>query len=216
MLENVTFNVPAAIIFALAVAGIIALAVYKRKRNEESFSMDKFLNDNYYNLVDALSDVIQILLIDIKDYPDKESYEKDIIRVTINKLDENCSEFGINPVVFKLVDKETLTQLLYNILNHEKFSLFLNAVPNEVIIDNKQLYDDEVVYEAIADDDYKHLNDTDETAATDETEAVEELTDTVTPAEESHVEAAEDVTDASTEETSDASTETTEEPHNEE
>ena len=143
MFENL--NIPAAIIFILVAVGIIALAIYKRRKNDESYTVDKFINENYYNLVNALSNVIEILLINVEDYPDKESYEKDIIRVTIGKLEDNCEQFGIDPVLFRLVNIDMLTTLLYNILHSERIALFTNAVPQNVIENNANLYDADVV-----------------------------------------------------------------------
>lgn len=143
MFENL--NVPAAIVFILAVIGIIALAIYKRRKNDESYTVDKFINENYYNLVGALSNVIEILLINMNDYKSKEDYEKDIIRVTINKLEDNCEQFGVDPMLFKLINTEMLTNLLFNILHSERVNLFTNAVPQNVIEDNANLYDDDVI-----------------------------------------------------------------------
>lgn len=148
MFEFGNFNLPAAILFILVVAGIVALTYYKMKKNNKEYSIDKFLNDNYYNLISALSDVIQILLIKVSDYPTKEAYEEDIIRETVNKLYKNSEVFGINPVLLNMVDTETLTKLLYRILKSEKVAIFINAVPKDVIQENPNLYDEEVVNEA--------------------------------------------------------------------
>ena len=157
MLENLNGNVIASIIFIALLFAMVGLAIYKARKNSKDFSVNKFLNDNYYNLVNAISDAIQILLIKVSDYPDKESYERDIIRVTLEKLDENCEAFGIDSALFKIVDKETLTNLLYTILKSESLSLFLNAVPANVIQENQKLYDNDVVIEACAEEESHNI-----------------------------------------------------------
>lgn len=162
MFEFGNFNLPAAILFILVIAGIAALTYYKMKKNNKEYSIDKFLNDNYYNLISALSDVIQILLIKVSDYPTKEAYEEDIIRETVNKLHKNSEMFGINPVLLNMVDTETLTKLLYRILKSEKVAIFTNAVPKDVIQENPNLYDEEVVNEATNSDNKSRIDSEDD------------------------------------------------------
>lgn len=139
-------NIIATIIFILAIAGMIALVAYKMyKNNNNSLTVDEFLTVHYDSVVGALQDVVALLLINIDNFPDKESYEKAIINATIVKLEENCEAFGINAAIFDIVNKDALTDGLYDILYKEKINIFTNTLPNLVIEAKPELYDNEVV-----------------------------------------------------------------------
>ena len=139
-------NIIATIIFIAAIAGIIALVAYKMyKNNNNSLTVDEFLAVHYDSVVGALQDVVALLLINIDNYPDKESYEKAIINTTIVKLEENCEAFGIGTGIFDIVNKDALTDGLYDILHKEKVNVFANTVPNIVIEAKPELYDTEVI-----------------------------------------------------------------------
>ena len=139
-------NILATIILILAITGMIALTVYKMyKNNNNSLTVDEFLAVHYDSVVGALQDVVALLLINIDNYPDKESYEKAIINTTIVKLEENCDAFGISAGIFDIVNKDALTNGLYDILHKEKVNVFTNTIPNAVIEAKPELYDTEVI-----------------------------------------------------------------------
>lgn len=139
-------NIIGVLIFILAVTGMIVLVAYKMyKSNNNSLTIDEFLAVHYDNVVGALQDVVGLLLINIDDYSDKESYEKAIINTTIIKLEENCEAFGINSGILDIIDKDALTDGLYDILHKEKVNVFTNTVPNIIIEAKPELYDTEVI-----------------------------------------------------------------------
>ena len=139
-------NIIAVIIFIIAIVGIIALAAYKMyKNNNKTLTIDEFLKEYYDNLINALQDVVSLLLIKIDNYPDKETYEKAIISTTLEKLNENCIEFGIDATILNLFDSEILTNMLYNLLHNEEIFIFSSTVPKDVMQAKPELYDESVI-----------------------------------------------------------------------
>ena len=138
-------NVFAVVIFIVAMAGIIGLTVYRMHKKNNGITLEAFLDEYYEHIISVLQDVVSILLVNIEDYPDKESYEKDIIRLTIEKLDKNCEEFGIDVGMLKLVNKDALAEGIHKILTAENITVFTSTVPKQVMEENKELYDDKVL-----------------------------------------------------------------------
>lgn len=138
-------NIIAAAILVVAMACIICLTVYKMHRNNKNLTVDDFLNMYYDELIGLLQDVVALLLINIDEFDDKESYEKTIISTTIAKLEENCADFGIDTSLFNLFNREILTDKLYTLLHSEKLKVFLNAVPKDVIETKPELYDNDII-----------------------------------------------------------------------
>lgn len=138
-------NVFAVVIFIVAMAGIIGLTAYKMYKKNNGITLEAFLDEYYEHIINVLQDVVSILLVNVEDYPDKESYEKDIIRLTIEKLDENCEEFGIDVGMLKLVNKDALAEGIHRILTTENVTVFTSTVPKEIMEENKELYDKNVL-----------------------------------------------------------------------
>lgn len=138
-------NIFAIIIFIVAMAGIIGLTAYKMHKKNNGITLEAFLAEYYEHIISVLQDVVSILLVNVEDYPDKESYEKDIIRLTIEKLDENCEEFGIDVGMLKLVNKDALAEGIHKILTAENVTVFTSTVPKQIMEDNKELYDENVL-----------------------------------------------------------------------
>lgn len=138
-------NVFVVIIFIAAMAGIIGLTVYKMYKKNNGITLEAFLDEHYEHIIGVLQDVVSILLVNIEDYPDRESYEKDIIRLTIEKLDDNCDDFGVNIGVMKLINKDALADGIHKILTTEKIAVFTSTVPKQVMEENKELYDEKVL-----------------------------------------------------------------------
>ena len=140
-------NIIAVIIFIIATAGLIALVVYKlrKENNNEKVTVEDFLGLYHTNLFNVLQDVVSLLSLNIDDFETKEDYERAIISTTITKLEENCDEFGINSALFKLVDREVLTNILYNILYTNKVQIFFSTLPEKIIKSKPELYDNEVI-----------------------------------------------------------------------
>lgn len=138
-------NVFVVIIFIAAMAGIIGLTVYKMYKKNNGITLEVFLDEHYEHIIGVLQDVVSILLVNIEDYPDREAYEKDIIRLTIEKLDDNCDDFGVNIGVMKLINKDALADGIHKILTTEKIAVFTSTVPKQVMEENKELYDEKVL-----------------------------------------------------------------------
>lgn len=138
-------NIVAVIIFIIAIAGVIALVVYKMRKGNNEVSIESFLDIYYQNLFGVIQDVVSLLSINVEDFETKEEYERVIISTTIVKLEENCEEFGISSALFKLVDKEVLTNVLYDILYTNKVQIFFSTLTEKIIKSKPELYDDEVI-----------------------------------------------------------------------
>lgn len=140
-------NIIATIIFILAIAGLVALVVYKLRKdnNDEKVTVEDFLGLYQTNLFNVLQDVVSLLSININDFETKEDYERAIISTTIAKLEENCDEFGISSALLKLVDRDVLTNILYDILYTNKVQIFFSTLPERIIKDKPELYDEEVI-----------------------------------------------------------------------
>lgn len=139
-------NIIATIIFIAAIGGLIALVVYKlRKENNSDVTIDDFLDIYGSNLFNVLQDVVSLLSINIDEFETKEEYERAIISTTIAKLEENCDEFGISSILLKTVDREVLTNILYDILYTNKVQIFFSTLPERIIKSKPELYDEEVI-----------------------------------------------------------------------
>ena len=138
-------NYIAALVLLLCVIICIAVIVYKRKKNNQDVSLDAFLSMYQQNLINVLQDVVELLMVNIDSFETKEEYERAIISTTITKLEENCEEFGINPVFFKLINKDMLSDILYSLLYTNKLSIFLNSLSKETAEAAPALFDKEVV-----------------------------------------------------------------------
>ena len=138
-------NYIAALVLLLCVIICIAVIIYKRKKNYQDISLDTFLSMYQQNLINVLQDVVELLMVNIDSFETKEEYERAIISTTITKLEENCEEFGINPVFFKLINKDMLSDILYSLLYTNKLSIFLNSLSKETAEATPDLFDKEVV-----------------------------------------------------------------------
>lgn len=173
-------GVSASIVFLIAIVGIVVITIIKKRKSNSEYTVSDFIDENYNKLVNVLVTVVNLLMVNVNDYPDKESYERDIIRLTVEKLYNNCDEFGIESALIKMVNKDALTNVLYDLLHKEEVKVFANNVPVSVIEDNAQLYDAKVL-EAVGV----------ETTETDIEEVVSEISpekDTISEVEEEFIE----------------------------
>lgn len=139
-------NIIAVIIFVLCIIGLIALVVYKMKKdNNNKFNIDKFFDAYYVNFINVIQDVVSILCVNIDNFETKEEYERAIISATIAKLEENCDEFGIDSTLFRLVDRNILVNFLYDILYTNKVQIFFNSLSEKIINNKPELYDNDVI-----------------------------------------------------------------------
>ena len=137
-------GVTSAIVLLFAVAGIIALTIVRKRRANNEYTINDFIDENYNKLVNVLVSVVNLLMVNANDYPDKESYERDIIRLTIEKLYTNCDEFGIESALIKMVNKDALANTLYDLLHRESAHVFANN-PTEVTENDTELHNEDVL-----------------------------------------------------------------------
>lgn len=177
-------GVTSAIVLLFAVAGIIALTIVRKRRANNEYTINDFIDENYNKLVNVLVSVVNLLMVNVNDYPDKESYERDIIRLTIEKLYTNCDEFGIESALIKMINKDALANTLYDLLHREEAQVFANNIPAEVIEDNAELYNENVLDAVIIEsadmefdnnDDNANENIDSESAIKDISEAVDNI-----------------------------------------
>lgn len=128
-----------------AIIGIVAVVVYRKKQNNETVTISDFINAYHMNIIKALSDVVELLMVNIDSFEDKEDYERAIVTTTLQKIKENCEDFGINPVVLNMVSEEVLIDILYKVLYTDTVQVFINSLTSQTAIDKADLFDEEVV-----------------------------------------------------------------------
>lgn len=133
-------------IIVICTAIIIAINVYKKIKqpNGSNITIETFIEMYSDNIIMALQNVIYILQLNINDYPDKESYEKDIINKTISSIKENCVNLGINENILNLFNLDTLTEIVQKIFFDNEVEVFSILNAND-IMSKKDLYDKEVI-----------------------------------------------------------------------
>lgn len=170
-------NIFAIIIFILAMAGIIGLTIYKMYKKNNGITLEAFIDEHYEDIIGTLQDVVTILLVNVEDYPDKESYEKDIIRLTIEKLDDNCKDYDIDIGIMKLINKDALAEGIHTILTNENVTIFTSTVPKNIMEENADLYDEKVLEVAdILETVNNEINDDNEETKTSEPDFVQQET----------------------------------------
>ena len=123
------FGLIAGLIMVAAVAVIIGIKVYKRKKtNGVNISFNEFIDEYGQQIVHVLIDVIQLLKLDRGDYEDKSEYEYTVISVAIDKLKENSTELGIDKDIIEMVDTDTLTSIVQKVLHNELMEIFNESV----------------------------------------------------------------------------------------
>ena len=133
-------NVIATIIFFVLMVGIIGLVVYKMKKTKPDITIEEFIEIYYDNLIDVLKDSVRIISVEPSQYNDREKYLKAIINLTIEALNNNCEEFGIDNTLFKLFNYEQLTDFLYDILTRNNIFIFGDSVSADDANANPILY----------------------------------------------------------------------------
>ncbi len=139
-----TPNIIAVAILAVAVVCIIGVRIYTMKKNGSKFTAEDFIDMYAPNIIKVLQDVIEILEVQESRFPDKASYEKEIIHLTIEKIKENATELGISSQLIDITDTEALSEVIYDLLTSNSVEIFSVLKP-EVITQNKRLYEEEVV-----------------------------------------------------------------------
>lgn len=142
-------SIIASVIFIVAMAAIVGLVVYKTNRKNKEFTFEEFIDMYYDNFISILQDVVYILLINVDNFNSKEEYEKTIISTTIEKIYENCTEFGIDSTLLNLFDRSAVTDALYGILHDEEIIVFSGTVPKDTLEAKPNLYSEDVIAAAI-------------------------------------------------------------------
>lgn len=137
-------NIIASCILIMAVAGIIALTVYKFRKQNKEITIEEFIGIYYENIIAALQDVVELLQINLDEFDDKESYDKAIISTTIDKLKENASEFGIDTALLDIFNTDALTDAIYGIFCEEEEKVF-SVIGYEAMSSTPELYNPSVV-----------------------------------------------------------------------
>lgn len=139
-----TPNIIAVAIFAAAVVCIIGVRIYSMNKNGSKVTVEDFIDMYASNIINVLKDVIEILEVQESRFPDKASYEKEIIRLTIEKIKENATELGIDSQLISLIGTDALSEVVYDLLTNNSIEIFSVLKP-EIITQNKRLYEEEVI-----------------------------------------------------------------------
>lgn len=133
------------IVFILAVCIVGGIKIYQiYKKSGKKFNLKEFIDTYGDQIIAVLKDIVSFLKTSENEYSSKEEYEKAIIELTIEQIKQNYKEMGIDISVLSLIDSNTLTTIVYDILHGNAIDIFSVLDPN-YITEHKSLYDEEVV-----------------------------------------------------------------------
>lgn len=121
---------------------IVGIRLYKNRNTE--INLDDFVDMYGDNIIQALQDAILILMIEMGNFETREEYEKAIINETIVALKKSASRFGIPDSVISLIDTDSLTRIIADCFNSNKFDC-LSALNQNVLEIHKNIVDPEVL-----------------------------------------------------------------------
>ena len=133
------------IVFILAVGIIGGIKIYQiYKKNGKKFNLKEFIDTYGDQIIAVLKDIVTFLKTSENEYSSKEEYEKAIIELTIEQIKQNYKEMGIDVSVLSLIDSNTLSTIIYDILHGNAIDIF-SVLDANYIAEHKSLYDEEVV-----------------------------------------------------------------------
>ena len=133
------------IVFILAVSIVGGIKIYQiYKKSGKKFNLKEFIDTYGDQIIAVLKDIVSFLKTSENEYSSKEEYEKAIIELTIEQIKQNYKEMGIDISVLSLIDSNTLTTIVYDILHGNAIDIFSVLDPN-YITEHKSLYDEDVV-----------------------------------------------------------------------
>lgn len=133
------------IIFVLAVGIVGGIKIYQiYKKSGKKFNLKEFIDTYGDQIIAVLKDIVTFLKTSENEYSSKEEYEKAIIELTIEQIKQNYKEMGIDVSVLSLIDSETLSTIVYDILHGNAIDIF-SVLDANYIAEHKSLYDEEVV-----------------------------------------------------------------------
>lgn len=133
------------IAFILAVGIVGGIKIYQiYKKNGKKFNLKEFIDTYGDQIIAVLKDIVTFLKTSENEYSSKEEYEKAIIELTIEQIKQNYKEMGIDVSVLSLIDSNTLSTIIYDILHGNAIDIF-SVLDANYIAEHKSLYDEEVV-----------------------------------------------------------------------
>lgn len=133
------------IVFILAVGIVGGIKIYQiYKRSGKKFNLKEFIDTYGDQIIAVLKDIVSFLKTSENEYSSKEEYEKAIIELTIEQIKQNYKEMGIDISVLSLIDSNTLSTIIYDILHGNAIDIF-SVLDANYIAEHKSLYDEEVV-----------------------------------------------------------------------
>lgn len=133
------------IVFILAVSIVGGIKIYQiYKRSGKKFNLKEFIDTYGDQIIAVLKDIVSFLKTSENEYSSKEEYEKAIIELTIEQIKQNYKEMGIDVSVLSLIDSNTLSTIIYDILHGNAIDIF-SVLDANYIAEHKSLYDEEVV-----------------------------------------------------------------------
>ena len=133
------------IVFILAVGIAGGIKIYQiYKKNNKKFNLKEFIDTYGDQIISVLKDIVTFLKTSENEYSSKEEYEKAIIELTIEQIKQNYKEMGINVSILSLIDSNTLSTVVYDILHGNAIDIF-SVLDADYIIEHKCLYDEKVI-----------------------------------------------------------------------
>lgn len=143
------WTIVGAVVIIAAVVIAIVIKIVKAKQDGEDVNFKKFIDKFGDQIVALMADVVNVLQVNQESFETKEDYEKAIIQLTVEKLEENWKEMGIECYIFDIMDVETITQLIWNIYSANLLKVFAGSSMQK-ITSKPDIYDTTVV--AMAED----------------------------------------------------------------
>lgn len=137
-------NIIAVIVITISCGTIVFVRMRKLKKNNVTITVDTIIEEYGDDIINILQDFIEIMQININDYPTKEDYIADLISLCVDSIQDNYSMFGIDASILKFVDREQLAVCVSKVLESNKVECF-SILPSEEIANNEKYFDEEVV-----------------------------------------------------------------------
>lgn len=137
-------NIISVIVIAISCGTIIFVRLRKLKKNNVTITVDTIIEEYGDNIINILQDFIEIMQININDYPTKEDYIADLISLCVDSIQDNYGMTGIDTSILKFVDREQLAVCVSKVLESNKVECF-SILPSEEITNNEKYFDEEVV-----------------------------------------------------------------------
>ena len=134
------------------VLAVVGKEIYDYVKNHKKFDITEFVSAYKDILVNMIKEAVTMLQQNENSgmYPDRESYEKAVIELTIHNIWENYEDiFDTDFDIFKILTPAQLSEIIYDIMHSESAADIFSALIPSTILSHQELHDESVVIDAI-------------------------------------------------------------------